>query len=86
MKTTIDRAGRLVVPKEVRDACGLEPGTEVEIRAVQGRVEIEPAPLDVALERRGRLFVAVPRKPVGKLTAREVERVLEETRGSRRGG
>jgi AbrB family looped-hinge helix DNA binding protein len=85
MKATIDRAGRLVVPKAVRDACGLEPGSEVEIRAVEGRVEIEPAPLDVTLERRGRLVVAVPRKPVAKLTAREVERTLEEVRGSRTG-
>jgi AbrB family looped-hinge helix DNA binding protein len=83
MKTTIDRAGRLVVPKAVRDACGLAPGSEVEIRAVEGRVEIEPAPLEVTLERRGRLVVAVPREPVPKLTVREVNRTLEEVRGSR---
>ena len=44
MRTTIDGAGRLVVPKAIRDACGLEPGSDVEIRAVEGRVEIEPAP------------------------------------------
>jgi AbrB family looped-hinge helix DNA binding protein len=86
MRSTIDRAGRLVVPKAVREACGLEPGSEVEIRAVEGRVEIEPAPLDVTLERRGRLVVAVPRKPAAKLSAREVERTLEEVRGPKSGG
>ncbi len=85
MKTTIDKGGRVVVPKAVRDACGLTPGSEVEIRAVEGRVEIEPAPLEVTLERRGRLVVAVPRTPVGKLTVAEVNRTLEEVRGPRGG-
>ncbi len=85
MRTTIDGAGRLVVPKAVRDACGLEPGSEVEIRAVQGRIEIEPVPLDVKLERRGRLVVAVPRKPPGKLTTAEVNSAIEEVRAPRSG-
>jgi AbrB family looped-hinge helix DNA binding protein len=31
MKTTIDSAGRLVVPKVLRDRLGLEPGSTVEI-------------------------------------------------------
>lgn len=86
MKTTIDEGGRLVVPKAIRDACGLEPGSEVEIRVVEGRVEIEPAPLDVTLERRGRLVVAVPRTPVGMLTTVHVNAALEEVRRSRTGG
>jgi AbrB family looped-hinge helix DNA binding protein len=85
MKTTIDGAGRVVVPKAVRDACGLRPGSEVEVRAVEGRVEIEPSPIEVALERRGRLVVAVPRAPVRKLTQVEVDAALEEVRGSRSG-
>ncbi len=31
MKTTIDRFGRIVVPKEMRKHFGLAPGVEVEI-------------------------------------------------------
>lgn len=31
MKTTIDRFGRIVVPKRMRKQFGLEPGVEVEI-------------------------------------------------------
>jgi len=85
MKTTIDSAGRLVVPKTIRDACGLEPGSDIEIRAAEGRIEIELAPLEVTLERRGRLVVAVPAKPVARLTAREVEETIEKVRGSRSG-
>ena len=76
MKTTIDKAGRLVVPKAIREAAHLKPGTEVEFRVVAGRVEIEPAPLDIELERRGRLVVAIPRQSQPALTELEVEETI----------
>ncbi len=31
MRTTIDRFGRIVVPKELRDRVGFRPGTEIDI-------------------------------------------------------
>jgi AbrB family looped-hinge helix DNA binding protein len=31
VKTTIDKAGRIVVPKALREAVGLTPGTTVDI-------------------------------------------------------
>jgi AbrB family looped-hinge helix DNA binding protein len=31
MKTTVDRFGRIVVPKEIRDRHGLMPGSGVEV-------------------------------------------------------
>lgn len=31
MEATIDRAGRIVLPKPMRDALGLRPGTTVDI-------------------------------------------------------
>ena len=80
MKTAIDKAGRLVIPKAVRVAAGLEPGMEVEIRIVDGRVEIEPAPLDVQLEKRGGLVVAVPRETAETLTTSDVEATIAERR------
>ncbi|MER3411086.1 MAG: antitoxin, partial [Thermoleophilia bacterium] len=42
MRSTIDRAGRIVIPKPLRDAAGLRPGQEVEIHEREGRIEIEP--------------------------------------------
>jgi AbrB family looped-hinge helix DNA binding protein len=41
MKTKIDVAGRVVVPKALRDALGLRPGQVLEIRADDGKIEIE---------------------------------------------
>jgi AbrB family looped-hinge helix DNA binding protein len=45
METTIDRFGRIVIPKRVRDELGLDPGTVLEIeranRAVVLRVRQE---------------------------------------------
>jgi AbrB family looped-hinge helix DNA binding protein len=39
MRTTIDKAGRLVVPKELREQLGFTPGTELDLTAVDGRLE-----------------------------------------------
>ena len=50
MTSTIDRAGRIVIPKAIRDAARLEPGTGVRFRVVSGRVQIESVPLEVTLE------------------------------------
>ena len=44
MKATIDAAGRIVVPKPLRQALGLKPGQPLDIRAGDGRLEIEIAP------------------------------------------
>lgn len=84
MKTTIDRAGRLVLPKKIREAAGIRPGSELTIRVADGRIEIEPAPLEVRLVKRGSLTVAVPRKRVPPLTTEEVGQTLDRLR--RRGG
>ena len=80
METTIDKAGRLVVPKAVREASRLYPGTRVRFRVQNGRVEIEPVPLEVSLERRGGAMVAVPREGRRVLTAAEVDETTANLR------
>ena len=60
MDATIDRAGRLIVPKPICEAARLRPGTQVRFRVAEGRIEIEPVPMAVTLERSGSLVVAVP--------------------------
>lgn len=77
MKTTIDQAGRVVVPKAIREAVGLAPGTPLEIRVVGSHIELEPAPLPVQLKRRGKLLVAIPQQDISALTVEEVEAIRE---------
>lgn len=83
MKTTIDRAGRIVIPKKIRHAAGLAPGMPLEIRCANGHVEIEPAPVPVRLVRKGRLLIAVPKVKLPPMPADLVERTLEELRNER---
>ncbi|MEI4270586.1 AbrB/MazE/SpoVT family DNA-binding domain-containing protein [Klenkia sp. LSe6-5] len=42
METTIDGAGRLVVPKALRDALGLTPGATVDISLYGGGLQVVP--------------------------------------------
>ncbi len=83
MKTGIDRAGRLVIPKEIRREAGLKPGTPLEVRWRGGRIEIEVAPLPIKLVKRGRLLVAVPERDVEPLTAEAVEKTRKALRQER---
>ena len=53
--------------------------------ATDGRIEMEPAPLDVRLVRKGGLLVAVPTRPVTPMPAAVVERTVAALR-TRRGG
>jgi AbrB family looped-hinge helix DNA binding protein len=80
MQTTIDSAGRLVVPKPLRDAIGLVPGRRVDIVFVDGRLEIEVAPLDAHLEMKDGFPVIVPDEPVPPLSEDEVRRALDAVR------
>lgn len=42
MKTTLNRFGRVVVPKDIRDRLGLRPGTEIEIDEKGNEVVLKP--------------------------------------------
>ena len=80
MTTAIDSAGRIIVPKPLRDALGLAPGQLLEISASDGRLEIAIATTPMRLKKRGKGVVAVPDAPLPPLTADEVRDVLEKTR------
>jgi AbrB family looped-hinge helix DNA binding protein len=82
MKTTVDGAGRMVIPKPVREAAGLRPGDPLEIRYCEGRIEIEPVVEEIRLVREGPFLVAdSPGAPV--LMNEEVGRVMDEIRQER---
>lgn len=80
MRTTIDEAGRIVVPKAMRDELGLNGRNEVEISLVDGHIEIDLIPTPVRLERRDGRLVAVADREMPPLTAEMVRETLEKTR------
>jgi AbrB family looped-hinge helix DNA binding protein len=80
MKTTIDSAGRIVVPKSLRQALNLKPGQVLEIRAGDGRLEIEVAATPMTLQRKGNAVVAIPEIELPTLTANAVRETPERIR------
>jgi AbrB family looped-hinge helix DNA binding protein len=56
MKATIDKAGRLVIPKSLRDRLGLRPG-EVDVSADGTALRIEPIVGAGTEEKGGRLVI-----------------------------
>jgi AbrB family looped-hinge helix DNA binding protein len=80
MRTTIDAAGRIVVPKAIREELALFGGQEVELTAVDGRIEVEVPPTPMHLEERDGHLVAVPDRPLPPLTTELVRETLERVR------
>ena len=78
MVTTMDAAGRLVIPVEVRREAALEPGVPLDVRWRDGVIEIEPQPLAVTLKRKGRLLVATPTARVPRLRASTVDKTRRD--------
>jgi AbrB family looped-hinge helix DNA binding protein len=80
MQTAIDSAGRVVIPKELRERLGLSGGRAVDIRERDGRIEIEAHGSPMSLERRPGGMVAVPEEELPPLTDDLVRETLERIR------
>jgi AbrB family looped-hinge helix DNA binding protein len=78
MRTAIDSAGRIVIPKTLRDALGLTAGQPLEITEQDGRLEIVPTATPMLLVDEGDGAVADAGMPV--LTADLVPDTLERIR------
>ena len=83
MRTTIDSAGRLVIPKPVRHEAGLKPGMAVEVEWRDGHIEIEPALPRVEFVEEGHLLVAVFPDATEQLPEDIVDRVREAIEAER---
>jgi AbrB family looped-hinge helix DNA binding protein len=79
MITTIDAAGRVVIPKQIRETAGLKAGCKLNVSYRDGKVEIEPKqPKARLIRERGRLVIAAP--GIRKMTVREVDDWIERSR------
>jgi AbrB family looped-hinge helix DNA binding protein len=80
MHTTIDKAGRVVIPASVRERAGLRPGTMLEITVDEFGVRLQPAAQGPRLVRVGRRLVARPTVSEDARTPVDVAALIEEER------
>lgn len=63
MRTTIDAAGRIVIPKALRDQIGLLPGP-VSLDVDGATLRLSPLVQDDVVERQGRLLIPASGTPI----------------------
>jgi antitoxin PrlF len=80
MTTTIDKAGRVVIPAEVRKRLGLTAGTELEMVVEGFAIRLVRAMPGPQLVRRGKRLVARPQAAEGERIDVDVARLIEEER------
>ncbi len=64
METTIDSAGRIVVPKALRDALGLTPGSTVDISRYGAGLQLLPTGRTARLVDEDGVLVATGSTPI----------------------
>ena len=64
MEAIVDQAGRIVLPKFIRDALGLLPGTKVDISPYGAGVQVVPAGRTARLVDEGGVLVSAGDTPV----------------------
>jgi AbrB family looped-hinge helix DNA binding protein len=78
MRTTIDKAGRIVIPAALRERAGFAPGAELEITEDEIGIRIERVATPPRLVRIGRRLVA---RPTAALAAGvDVARLIDDER------
>lgn len=80
MKTTIDKAGRVVIPASVRERVGLGPGTTLEISIDEFGIRLERVAPGPRLVRVGRRTVARPTVGADERPAVDIAGLVEEER------
>ena len=60
MRTTIDKAGRVVIPASIRDRAGLTPGAELEVTLDESGIRLERVAPGPRIVKVGRRLVARP--------------------------
>jgi AbrB family looped-hinge helix DNA binding protein len=83
MRSTTDHAERVVIPKPVREAVRLKPGSPLEIAYRDGKVEIEPVCRPVKLVRKSGLLIAVPPRGTPKISGEQVIQGIRDLRERR---
>jgi AbrB family looped-hinge helix DNA binding protein len=79
---TIDPAGRLVIPKTVRDRLGLTPGRRLRLVQRGDSIELTPVAVEADVINDRGVWRLAPRVPV-TITENDVRRTTETLRAER---
>jgi AbrB family looped-hinge helix DNA binding protein len=80
MRTTIDKAGRVVIPAALRERAGMSPGSELEVTEDDRGIRLERVAEGPRLVKVGRRLVARPKVAADRRPAVDIARVIEEER------
>jgi AbrB family looped-hinge helix DNA binding protein len=80
MRVAIDGVGRVVIPKAMRDALGIDGPTELELTEVDGKLELTVPYADAHIEERDGHTVIVIEPEPPPLDQETVRAVLESVR------
>jgi AbrB family looped-hinge helix DNA binding protein len=80
MRTTIDKAGRVVIPAGIRERAALVPGTELEITLDETGVRLERVAPGPRLVRVGKRLVARPTATADARPPVDIATLVEEER------
>jgi bifunctional DNA-binding transcriptional regulator/antitoxin component of YhaV-PrlF toxin-antitoxin module len=72
MRTTIDAAGRLVIPRALRERAGIIGQTEVEVQVDGVAIRVEAVAGDGVVERDGLYLIPATGEPVTDEMIREL--------------
>jgi AbrB family looped-hinge helix DNA binding protein len=80
MRTTIDKAGRVVIPAGIREEAGLTAGAELEVTLDDFGIRIERVADGPRLVKAGKRLVARPRARASSLPSVDIAALVEEER------
>jgi len=80
MRTTIDKAGRVVIPAGIRERAGLTPGAELEITEDEMGVRLERVAAGPRLVKVGRRLVARPTASPSARPNLDIAKLIEDER------
>jgi len=78
MNIRIDRAGRIVLPKPVRDRFGLKAGADLELQESAEGLLLRPVSKHPSLARAGRFLIHTGKAPAGFDILRAIDEDREE--------
>jgi AbrB family looped-hinge helix DNA binding protein len=80
MRTTIDKAGRVVIPAALRERAGLTPGSAIEITEDELGIRLTRTAAGPRLVKVGKRLVARPTVPAADRPPVDVAMLIEEER------